>query len=60
LTPVRLSPDIPDLITARDRAEINAWKLNNQPAAEIRPKKRKKEPIVEREFFNKYLKNQLN
>ncbi|KAH7463438.1 hypothetical protein FOMA001_g18117 [Fusarium oxysporum f. sp. matthiolae] len=40
--PNQAFPDIPQLISARDRAERNTWKLNNEPAAEIRPKKRKK------------------
>jgi 4-hydroxybenzoate polyprenyltransferase len=35
-------PYAADLLSARDRAEMNTWKLNNKPAAENRPMKRKK------------------
>jgi hypothetical protein len=40
--PNKAFPDIQDLITHRDRAELNTWKLNNQPAEENRPNKKRK------------------
>jgi 4-hydroxybenzoate polyprenyltransferase len=40
--PNKAFSDIQDLITHRDRAELNTWKLNNQPAEENRPNKKRK------------------
>lgn len=49
--PNKAFPDIPDLITARDRAEVNTWKLNNNPAAENRQNKRKRPLTDDQAFF---------
>jgi 4-hydroxybenzoate polyprenyltransferase len=58
--PNKAFPDIQDLITHRDRAELNTWKLNNQPAAENRLNKRRKESTEEQAFFNRYPRNEEN
>uniref|UniRef100_A0A0D2XR55 Uncharacterized protein n=1 Tax=Fusarium oxysporum (strain Fo5176) TaxID=660025 RepID=A0A0D2XR55_FUSOF len=42
---------------ARDRSEMNTWKLNDEAAAENRPPKRRKKQSVEQEFFSQFPKS---
>jgi 4-hydroxybenzoate polyprenyltransferase len=55
--PNKAFPHVDNLIIARDRSEMNTWKLNDEAAAENRPPKRRKKQSVEQEFFSQYLKS---